>query len=46
MSPIISIVKYVLLGIVFVVVVAKGYEAVMKIIKKYKKQDDDFEEEL
>ena len=41
----VDIIKYVLLGIVFVVVIAKGYQAIMNIIKKYKKEED-FEEFL
>ena len=46
MSPIVEIVKYVLLGIVFIVIAGKAYQLTMNIIKKYKKDDLDFEENL
>lgn len=47
MTPIVSIIKYVLLAIVFMVMIFKTWQITSKIVKKFKNKDSmDFKEEI
>ncbi len=47
MSLMIDIVKYVIIGIVLVVFIAKTWQVTTRIVKKFKgKKTDDFQEDL